>query len=410
MWSRRPFVSAVVVLVLCGGVDVSLLVEVSAADVESTETIVSRLVAAARIYDKREMRAASDQLVQRGTAAVPGLRSILGNVDDNVRWQAVVALGRIGHPAAMESVPELVVACRDRDADVRGAAAVALGRLRARAAREAVGPLRLDGQPMVRSDAWWAWWQLTGDKRAVTQLVSLLSSKDWLASGHASEHLAAIGATAVPQLVERLSGGRLKSRRLAGETLRRMGPRAGKAIPKLLRLLNADDQKVAAISARVLGGQGVAAVSGLSDCLDSPRKHTRRLAVVALGEIGAASGIVCCRLSKELRVATGQELLQLVTALGRIGSTAGVAVPGLVAALGDENQDVRGAACEALGRIGLRSRSVVDGLEKVAQSDPIDFVRLAARNAQKTLRNNPDRVLFGERLRSGKRETEKGTL
>ena len=384
MWSCRHFV--MVVIVLCGGVDVSLLAEVSAADVESTETIVARLVAAARIYDKREMRVASDQLVQRGTAAVPGLRSILGDVDDNVRWQAVVALGRIGHPAAKGAVPELVVACRDPDADVRGAAAVALGRLRARTARAAVGLLRLDVQPMVRSDAWWAWWQLTGDKRSVTQLVSLLSSKDWMASGHASEHLAAIGTAAVPQLVKRLSGGRLKSRRLAGETLRRMGPRAEKAIPELLRLLDRDDPKIAAISARVLGAQGVAAVAGLSDCLDSPRKHTRRLAVVALGEIGAASGTVCCRLSRELKVATGQELLQLVTALGRIGPTAGVAVPGLVVALRNEDQDVRAATCEALGRIGLGSRPVVEGLAELAQSDPIEFVRLAAGNAQMTLR------------------------
>ncbi len=397
MWSRLTFVQAVVGIVLCGGVDASSLAEGPAAEFESTESIVVRLVAAARIYDKREMRIASDQLVQKGHAAVPGLRSILGDADDNVRWQAVVALGRIGRPAAMESVPDLIVACGDRDADVRGAAAVTLGLLRVKTAREAVSRLRRDGQPMVRSDAWWAWWQLTGDKRAVRQLVSLLSSKDWLASGHASEHLVVIGTAAVPSLVERLSGGPLRSRRLIGETLRRMGARAEKAIPKSLRFLDSDDPQMAAIAARILGGQGAVAVSGLSDRLDSPREHTRRLSVVALGEIGAASGAASGRLSRGLRTATGQELLQLVTALGRIGSVADVAVPGLVVALRNENQDVRAATCEALGRIGLRSRPVVEGLAQLAHSDPIEFVRLAAGNAQMTLRLTTDGAsVFGE--------------
>ena len=214
MWSRLDFVPLVVGIVLCGGIDALSLAEAPAAGPESAESIVARLVAAARIYDKREMRTASDQLVQKGHAAVPGLRSILGDVDDNVRWQAVVALGRIGRPAAMESVPELIAACGDRDADVRGAAAVSLGLLRVKTARDAVSRLRRDGQPMVRSNAWWAWWQLTGDKRAVRQLVLLLSSKDWLASVHASKHLVVVGTAAVPFLVERLSGGPLRSRRL----------------------------------------------------------------------------------------------------------------------------------------------------------------------------------------------------
>ena len=66
--------------------------------------------------------------------------------------------------------------------------------------------------------------------------------------------------------------------------------------------------------------------------------------------------------------------------------SAGVAVPGLVVALRNEDQDVRAATCEALGRIGLGSRPVVEGLAELAQSDPIEFVRLAAGNAQMTLR------------------------
>ena len=409
MWSRLDFVPLVVGIVLCGGIDALSLAEAPAAGPESAESIVARLVAAARIYDKREMRTASDQLVQKGHAAVPGLRSILGDVDDNVRWQAVVALGRIGRPAAMESVPELIAACGDRDADVRGAAAVSLGLLRVKTARDAVSRLRRDGQPMVRSNAWWAWWQLTGDKRAVRQLVLLLSSKDWLASGHASEHLAAVGTAAVPFLVERLSVGPLRSRRLVGETLRRMGPRAEKAIPKSLRLLDSDDSQMAAIAARILGGQGPLAVSGLSDCLESPREHTRRLAVVALGEIGTASGAASDRLSKGLRTATGQELLQLVTALGRIGAAADVAVPGLVVALRNENQDVRAATCEALGRIGLRSRPVVEGLAQLAKSDPVEFVRLAAGNAEITLRPATDGAsMFGDRSQLNQRPLAKG--
>ena len=99
----------------------------------------------------------------------------------------------------------------------------------------------------------------------------------------------------------------------------------------------------------------------------------------------------------------------MVTALGRIGAAADVAVPGLVVALRNENQDVRAATCEALGRIGLRSRPVVEGLAQLAKSDPVEFVRLAAGNAEMTLRPATDGAsVFGDRSQLNQRPLAKG--
>ena len=362
-----------------------------AAEAESAQEIVSRLVSASRIYDKRQMRTASDRLVKIGAAAVPGLRSVLDDVDDNVRWQAIAALGRIGRPAATGSIPEMTAACGDLDADVRGAAAVALGRLRVKraAAVRAVELLRRDEQPMVRADAWWAWWQVTGDRTAIGELVELLSAKDWLASSHASEHLSDIGAPAVRVLVRVLSSESSGDRLQAAETLRRMRSGAAAAVPQLLRLVDGDNPQAAAAAARALGAQGNGAVDGLRRCLDSPLDHARRLAVVALGEIGAAASPAAPQLAGRLETARGRELLQLITALGRIGAKASVAVPRLVVVLQHRDQDTRGAACQALGRIGSDTFGVVAALEKVARTDTVDFVRRAAKRAHVTIRQKP---------------------
>ena len=366
-----------------------------ATETESVRDIVSRLVSASRIYDKQQMRTASDRLVKIGAAAVPGLMSVLDDVDDNVRWQAIAALGRIGRPAATVSIPEMTAACADLDADVRGAAAVALGRMRVKreAAVRAVGLLRRDEQPMVCADAWWAWWRVTGDRKAIPELVELLSSKDWLASSHASRHLSTVGSPAVKLLAEKMIAGPTRDRRHVAETLRRMGPRAVTAIPGLLRVLDGEDRHVAAAAARVLGAQGAAAVNGLRERLDAARAHTRSLAVVALGEIGPPASSAAGKLAGRLESVDGQDLLQLVTALGRIGSKADVAVPGLVAILKHSHRDTRGAACEALGRIGSVTHGATEALAVVAQRDPVDFVRRAARRANAEItRQRADQV------------------
>ena len=370
---------ALLSVAVCGAVPNVTL----AAEVESVGEIVSRLVSASRIYDKRQMRSASERLVEIGAEAVPGLMSVVDDVDDNVRWQAIAALGRIGRPAATVSIPLMTAACADRDADVRGAAAVALGQMRVKeeAAVRAVRLLRRDEQPMVRADAWWAWWQATGDRKAITELVDLLSAKDWLASSHASHHLSTVGSPAVKVLVEKMIAGPSRDRRQVAETLRRMGPRAVTAIPKLLRVLDGKDRHVAAAAARVLGTQGAAAVIGLRDRLDAPRADTRRLAVVALGEIGPPASSAAAKMAGRLEFVEGRELLQLVTALGRIGSKATVAVPGLVVILKHSHRDSRGAACEALGRIGSAAHGATEALSAVAEGDPVDFVRRAAQRA-----------------------------
>lgn len=355
-----------------------------AAEPETVQHVLQRLVAAARIYDKRQMASASNQLIRMKGEAVPQLVAVLDDVDDNVRWQAIVALGRIGRPEAVSATSRLVDACRDLDADVRGAAAVALGRLEARSSETIVALrlLRNDEQPMVQADAWWALWRLQHERGAVDALVKLLTSKDWLATSHASRHLAAIGHAAVPGLFKTLADSDQAHGRQAAETLRRMGPRAAAAIPSLLQLLRGNNPQSAVAAARVLGAQDKAAVAGLVSCLEAQNRHSRLLAIVALGEIGPAAAPAVPRLSSKLDNAEGRELRLLAEALGRIGCGTTEGVVGLVRLLDHENQDTRGVACQALGRIGVAAGIADRRLERLARQDPVDFVRRAAVRAR----------------------------
>ena len=63
---------------------------------------VDRLMSAARLYDEQEMKDAIESIVSIGSPAIPELRPALKDFDDNVRWQAIIAMGRIGEPARGE--------------------------------------------------------------------------------------------------------------------------------------------------------------------------------------------------------------------------------------------------------------------------------------------------------------------
>ena len=79
---------------------------------------VDRLTRAARVYDEREMNRAASALARIGRAALPALAKLLDDVDDNVRWQAIVATNRI---ARNDDTTQQILArgTKDADPDVR---------------------------------------------------------------------------------------------------------------------------------------------------------------------------------------------------------------------------------------------------------------------------------------------------
>lgn len=90
---------------------------------------------------------ATDALVDLGSPAVEKLVSALGDKDENIRKQAVIALGRIQDPAAIEPLVEKL---KDKDWFTRLTAAAALEKIGDERGREAIKPLLKDPDMVVK--------------------------------------------------------------------------------------------------------------------------------------------------------------------------------------------------------------------------------------------------------------------
>jgi HEAT repeat protein len=342
---------------------------------------VRRLIAAARIYDEREMADAIDQLVLIGRPAIGDLRGALDDFDDNVRWQAIVALGRIGD-AARSEIPRIVTALDDIDCDVRAAAAETLAQLGV-ASPEVIRPLlqrRKDQHGIVRASAHWALWQLQRDSDSVAGLIRELSSPDWIVTDRAVRHLASIGSPAANPLANHLQQ-RAAGRHHAALALAQMDRCPKSAIPVLIQCLADRDSHVARAASLALGRTGSSAVAPLCRFLETNPQRGQRQAIAALGRIGEPASdavpLLLIRLSDNDRAVR----LSVIQAIGNIGPAASSAERNIAALLEDSNQDIRGAACEALGQLKAGSPQTIAGLRRLSAADSRDFVRQAAKLA-----------------------------
>jgi HEAT repeat protein len=135
------------------------------------------------------------------------LRDLLAAPDVDTRWWAVRALASISHP---EAPGLLTQALLDADASVRQCAALGL---------------RLHPDPM-----------------AVPALANALYDSDSLVTGLAADALAAIGAPAVPALLEVLQSGSRAARLPAVRALAAIGDT--RSIPALFEALDEDSALV----------------------------------------------------------------------------------------------------------------------------------------------------------------------
>jgi HEAT repeat protein len=343
---------------------------------------VNRLIKAARIYDKEEMSAASMALSKIGKPAIPALIRAMDDFDDNVRWQAVVAMGRIGFPGSKAAITVIVKALGDIDPDVRGASAVALGIFKQKSRRilNALKKNLGDEHGMVRADAHWAMWELVRDPGAVPALISLLNNKDWMVSHAAAHHLGEIGEPAVVPLIKHLTSKTSKGRHLAAEALGRIGPVAAPGTPALIAALTDENKLVVEASIRSLGQVGNAVINPLLAFLKTAEVDARKGVIRALGELGSEAVSAVPDLVIHLK--TDKALQEpCIRSLGLIGPKAAAAVEELKIFLGHADPDCRGSAAQALGRIGKPAEGCLPKLREMAKKDDADFVRAAARHA-----------------------------
>ncbi|MFP6601264.1 MAG: HEAT repeat domain-containing protein [Pirellulaceae bacterium] len=354
---------------------------------QTARQLVGQLIAASRIYDQRQMAVASNQLARIGKPAVAALLEALEDVDGNVRWQAIVALGRIGAPDATVATRSLVKALDDIDPDVRTSAAAALGTLKGREPYvvQSLRPLTTDPHGQVRCAAWWALWKLADDQQAMGQLIQLLADKDWMVNQAAGKYLAMIGAPAVIHLTSALKESPQQGQAAAAESLAQIGVAAQPAVVALQPLLAHDQAAVATAASRALGRIGPAALPALLQELTRNHPQSRLLAIEAIATMGPQGAAAVTALIKRLNHPDQQTRRLSIKALGAIGPAAQAAVPELIKLLAADDADLRGATCQALGKLGSSASSAQQRLEQLASQDPVDFVQRAARQAARQL-------------------------
>ncbi|MBI2924830.1 MAG: HEAT repeat domain-containing protein [Verrucomicrobia bacterium] len=261
----------------------------------------------------------------------------------------------------------------------------------------------------------------------------------------AQEALLAFGPAAAPPLAKRLDAGpppfllRLANSRLvakldpkmafgrwvytraakaddlrfwSSQTLRKLGPNARSAVPKLARALGRDRARGAALEILSgLGPQASPAVSAVARLLGASDGFVRERAAFCLGQIGTAASkaipaVLSATTEHRVPLATGMEALagmgyQLREALPfliaqcqtnkparyevarwvrRIGPDGAPAVPVLIEVLGDDLPQARARICAALGAIGPESSAAVPMLTK-ALNDEWWYVRRNAATA-----------------------------
>jgi HEAT repeat protein len=162
-------------------------------------------------------------------------------------------------------------------------------------------------------------------------------------------------------------------RRLAAETLGRIGPAAEPAVATLVEALGDPDTAVREAAAVALGRIGPAAAPALQALVKALADPVvRRVAAWSLAGLGPAAVPVLTA-----ALADPDVRKSATYALGRVGPAAEPAVAALTAALADTDTDVRQAAAYVLERIGPAAKPAVPALT-AALADPDTAVREAA--------------------------------
>ncbi len=282
-----------------------------------------RLMAALKGGSGGDMLHLARQLGAAGKKAHVLVLPMLASRDADVRWAGAVALGH-GPPATDDAFDALIKAARDADPGVRRQAVEALGRV----ARS---------RPIVPA--------------------LLAAMDDPVTAAEAADAVAALGASAVPALVEGLKKSRPRSLALLGA----MGPAAEPAMPGLAALLGtADGPAAAGVLARI----GKAALPTLTAALKDAA--TRGDALRALAGMGGAAQPAAEALLAHLDEADAARTLAAIGPAALPALRKALADParreGALFALEKMGEAAAPAVLDVLALEGVRERAVVRAL------------------------------------------------
>ncbi|MEM4251662.1 MAG: HEAT repeat domain-containing protein [Candidatus Bathyarchaeia archaeon] len=330
---------------------------------------------------------------------VPLLLKASTDARDEVRAEAITALSRL-----RQGVEVMIRALDDTSLQVRVAAAAALGSMREQRAVMAL-VRTLGGHDVTLAGLAAEAILNTPDKMAVPYLLELLRSPRWRVRSHAARVLGAwreeravmqllmlledkaapvryfarsalinIGEASVKPLIDALAreGG---NRQAVAHALASIGSRA---VPALCALLSSTGQpKISA--AIVLGEIGDSrAVAPLVEALDDERFYVRDAVALALGRMGEAALEPLLHAGRSKQPARRAGAAMALKYLGRVE-----ALELLRELMDDKETQVRVAAVEAFAVVG--GRRVVAELQRIAEKDRAESVRMAARSSIRTL-------------------------
>jgi HEAT repeat protein len=168
------------------------------------------------------------------------------------------------------------------------------------------------------------------------------------------------------------------------------------------------------IAAWSLAAIGADAVPSLMELLDNPSPHLKQRAAEALGLAGSAAEPAVPTLVKLLEDSDFTVRQRVADALGEIGKRPDLAVPALISIINDPGYGVGSIAAEALGKFGERATNAIPALLEGMKSGPY-LVKSAAAIAlskisRETVRKEVIPVLISDLKRPGSHNTALITL
>jgi HEAT repeat protein len=304
---------------------------------------------------------AIDLLIRLGKNAkfaAPHLRDLLKDPHPSVRIKAAEALWKIEQPAPGPLLTVLTEAAKEEEEGFRTAALAVLTEMgeKAKPALPTVKKGLKDKAFAVKLQAIRAAGAMgPAAKSAVPELLNIILDDDTgFLEAQVALALGKIGSAAVPSLCAALSNESAKVRRGSAFALGLIGPKAYEAVPDLTKALKDDEPLVRALSAESLGKIGQEAepaTPALTKALKDDDADVRINSAVALWRIGKhAAGIDV--LAAAVTQSQGPSRKAAVAALGQVGAAAKPALPALVKALGDKDAEVRLESVKTLGILG----------------------------------------------------------
>jgi HEAT repeat protein len=330
--------------------------------------------------------------VRAAEPSEPGLSKLLSDLtsgDKAVRRDASYRISQ-QRPPDREAVPALIEALDDQDDQVWFNSITALAR---------IGPDAGDAVPAL-----------------VTQLEKSSTSRNsrqvWYRVAFA---LGSIGQPAFPALTEALAHKSTFVRSGAAKALQWVGPKADSFVPLLIRALGDDDSDVREQAAVSLGAIGDPAYQPVLDTLASDRPEVRQAVALALQWLGisgeaefavlldaderetdADTRAVFLRTLSKLHCASPRFVSRLVSNLEHDSEAVrnevanafllmeppdSTSVPALAPLLQNDHENLRKEAAFLLGRIGPSAAPVIPQLIKLRSSNPDVETAIAVQKA-----------------------------